>query len=441
MALQRIARCVLFLTTLVVVASASLVLIMHASTPRVDVLSLRGVVNPTQASYIRRGISEANKAETHLIVIEMDTPGGLDSSMRDIIQAILDSKVPVAVYVVPGGRAASAGTFIAMASHVAAMAPGTAIGAASPVGSQGEDIQGTLGEKVKNDAAEYIRSLAKMRGRNADWAAEEAVRQAKSLDAEGALEHRVIEFMEPTLGDFLTALDGYSVTIGEHRITIETDGAELHTNKMNFVEQFLFAVSDPNIALILLSVAMLAIFFELANPGAIFPGVVGGIGMLLSLYALGTLQANWAGLLLIGLAFILFVLEIFVTSGGVLGAGGVASFILGALMLWGNDAPPGLHIDRLVLYPTAAVLGLFFVFVIQAVVRAHKKRPVTGLTSLAGQTAVARTPLDPYGTVFVQGELWQAKTTGEKVNLGEEVEIVGAEGLTLQVRKEIKGGP
>jgi len=408
---------------------------------RIDVLSLKGVVNPTQASYIARGIDEANEAGAELVVIGMDTPGGLDSSMRSIIQAILESEVPVAVYVIQGGRAASAGTFITMASHVAAMAPGTAIGAAHPVGSQGEDIGGTLEEKATNDAAEYIRSLAKLRGRNADWAADEAVRQAKSLDAETALEIGVVEFVEPTLHAFLDSLDGYQVSIAERQVALHTQGAELHRNGMNLVEQFLFAISDTNIAYILLSLAMLAIFFELSNPGAILPGVIGGIGLLMSLYALGTLQANWAGVLLIGLAFILFVAEIFVTSGGVLGVGGVVSFIMGSLMLWGSKAPPGIYLDRRIVYSMAAAVSMFFLFIVQAVVRAHRRRPATGAVGLVGETGVAKTPLEPEGTVLVEGELWGARAADDqRVEVGDEVEVVEVKGLRLRVKRKDKGG-
>lgn len=408
---------------------------------RVDVLSLKGVVNPPQASYIKRGIDEANRAGAELVVIEMDTPGGLDSSMRDIIQAILGSKVPIAVYVTPGGRAASAGTFITMAAHVAGMAPGTAIGAAHPVGAQGEEIEGTLGDKVTNDAAEYIRSLAKMRGRNADWAADEAVRQAKSLDADTALERNVVEFVSPNLKSFVDGLDGYLVTIDDSQVTLNTRQAELQHNGMNLVEQFLFAISNPNIAFILLSLAMLAIFFELSNPGAIFPGVLGGIALLMSLYALGTLEANWAGLLLIGLAFVLFVAEIFITSHGVLGMGGVASFVLGALMLWGNRAPPGIYIDRRIVFSMAAAVSIFFLFIVQAVVRAHRRRPAMGSVSLVGKTGVARTPLDPSGTILMQGERWRASAdAGERVEEGEEVVVVGVEGLRLRVKRKDKGG-
>lgn len=414
---------------------------VFAQVKRIDVLTLRGVVNPPQASYIKRGISQANNANAGLVVIEMDTPGGLDDSMRDIIQAILESKVPVAVYVLPGGRAASAGTFITMASHVAAMAPGTSIGAAHPVGSQGEDIEGTLGEKVVNDAAEYIRSLARLRGRNADWAADEAVRRAASLDAQGALEQNVIEFVEPTLNSLLDSLNGYHVTIDSKDVVIETFGAEIRRNGMTLIEQFLFAISNPNIAFILLSLAMLAIFFELANPGAILPGVLGGISLLISLYALGTLQANWAGVLLMGLAFLLFIAEVFVTSGGILGAGGVVSFILGALMLWGSTAPPGIYIDRRILYSVAVSVSVFFLFIVQAVVRAHRRRPAVSSVSMVGATGVAKTPINPEGTVLVMGELWHAwSATGEPIEAQQEIEVVEVQGLKLRVKRRESGG-
>ncbi|MDP3064519.1 MAG: nodulation protein NfeD, partial [Chloroflexota bacterium] len=373
--------------------------------PQVEVLSLRDVVKPPMASYIKRGIRDANKRNADAIVIEMDTPGGLDSSMRDIIQAILGSDAPVIVYVVPGGRAASAGTFIAMAAHVAAMAPGTSIGAAHPVGGQGEDIPGTLGDKVTNDAAEYIRSLAKMRGRNSDWAADEAVRQAKSLDADGAFEQNVVDLLAPNTRALLDAVDGRVISYNEREVVLRTANARLVQTNRSLAEEFLSVISEPNIAFIMLSLAMLAIFFEFSSPGAIFPGVIGGILLLLSLYSLGTLEANWAGVLLMGLAFGMFAFEIFVTSHGLLAAGGIVSFIVGALMLWGTGAPPGIEIDKRIVFSVATAVGLYFVFVVQAVVRSHRQRPKVGGEPLIGKTAVARTALAPTGMVLVEGEL------------------------------------
>ncbi len=409
--------------------------------PEVYVLDLKGVVNPPMASYISRGIRAANRANADAIVIQMDTPGGLDDSMRKIIQAILDSEAPVIVYVVQGGRAASAGTFIAVSAHVAAMAPGTSIGAAHPVGAQGEEIQGTLGDKVTNDAAEYIRSLAKLRGRNSDWAADEAVRQARSLDAEGALQNNVVDVVSPNLRALLDTVDGRTVAFHDRQVVLRTANARTAQFRMSLPEQFLNVVSNPNIAFILLSLAMLALFFELSNPGAIFPGVVGGILLVLALYSLGTLEANWAGVALIGLAFAMFVAEVFVTSHGLLGAGGVASFIVGGLLLWGNQAPPGLYVDRRIIIAMAVAVAAFFVFVVRAIVQAHRAKPETGYQGLIGQTAEARTPLEPGGSVFVEGELWQARLEPDgRVERGEQVVVVGVEGLTLRVTRKSKGG-
>lgn len=408
---------------------------------RIDLLTIKGAISPPLAGYIRRGLEEAQKNDSSAVIIRMDTPGGLDNAMRDIVRSILESRVPVVVYVVPGGRAASAGTFIAMAAHIVAMAPGTAIGAAHPVAGAGQELTGKMEEKVTNDAAEYIRSLAKMRGRNADWVADEAVRKAKSLDAESALKEGVIDLVAPDLESLLRAIEGRKVRLDSREVILRVENAQRHTTDMNLIEEFLFTISDPNIAYILLSLAMLALFFELANPGAVFPGVLGGIALLLALYALGTLQANWAGVLLIGLAFILFLAEVFVTSHGVLGAGAIAAFILGSLMLWGNKAPPGLALDKRLVAAVAAAVSLFFLLVVQAVVRAHRRRPTTGYSGLLGKTGVAKTPLNPNGVVFVEGERWQARVDGtERIEAGEEVLVTRVEGLKLWVTKKDKGG-
>ena len=408
---------------------------VSAQAPKIEVLKVDGTVNPVLARYIERGIKHAEE-QGATCIIELDTPGGLDSSMRDIVQTILEADVPVVVYVPPGGRAASAGTFITLAAHVAAMSPGTEIGAAHPVGIGGE-IDSVSEEKVVNDAVAYIRSIAEARGRNADWA-EEAVRESRSSPASQALELEVIDMVADNFDRLLARLDGRQVTLlsGE-RVTISTTNAEIENVDMAFLERFLFVISDPNIALVLLSLGVLGILFELINPGIIVPGVVGGISLVLAFFALGTLPINYAGILLIVLAFGLFVAEAFVASHGLLALAGIASYILGATLLIGN---PFFEINLGVIVGIAVALAAFFGFIVTAVVSSRRKRQPTGREAMIGMVAVAKTPLDPTGTVFVHGELWQATVEEGKVEPGEEVIITKLDGLKLTVRRKNREG-
>jgi membrane-bound serine protease (ClpP class) len=410
------------------------------SSPQVDVLTVKGVINPIVANYVSRGIRAAESDGATALIIELDTPGGLDSSMRDIIQNILNSRIPVVVYVSPpGGRAASAGVFITLAAHVAAMAPNTNIGAAHPVaiggGVPGTEQQPdqTMTEKITNDAVAYIRGLANQRGRNAEWA-EKAVRESVSITAQEALDLRVIDLLAPDLSSLLAQLDGKVVNMPAGPLTLETAGATVRRIEMGAIEQFLFGISDPNIAFLLLSLAITAIFLELANPGIILPGVIGGISLLLALFALGMLPVNYAGVGLILLAFILFILEVKITSFGMLTVGGVISMALGALILI-NSTSPDLQVSRPLIATVALSTAAFFFFVLQAVVRARIRQPTTGREGLIGQRAVARTVLDPEGTVFVEGERWTAISENGIIAEGEPVVIVKKEGFKLRVKK------
>ncbi len=409
-----------------------------ATTPQVDVLRVKGTINPVLAGYIDRGIGLAEEHGATACVIEMDTPGGLDSAMRDIVQRILEADVPVVVYVPPGGRAASAGAFITLASHVAAMSPGTAIGAAHPVALGEEGMDETMEEKVVNDAVAYIRSIAEMRGRNADWA-EAAVRESASISAEEALELGVIDIVADNLNDLISQLNGRQVTLlsGEV-VTLQTEGADINYIDMGAMERFLFTIANPNIAYILLSLGMLGIMLELFNPGTIFPGVVGATCLLLSFYSLGMLPVNYAGVLLIVLAFGLFVAEVFITSHGLLALGGIASLTVGSMILMSS---PLFQINPGLIAGVVIVATVFVVFVIGAIVRTHRRRQQTGREAMVGIVAVARTTLDPTGTVFVHGERWEATLDEGKVESGEEVVITKVEGLRLRVtKKKIEGG-
>jgi membrane-bound serine protease (ClpP class) len=400
--------------------------------------NIDGVISPPMANYVKRVIARGNEQKVNAIVFRMDTPGGLDTSMREITRAILNSEVPVIVYVVPGGRAASAGMFITMAAHVAAMSPGTAIGAASPVALGDQQPNETLRDKVTNDAAEYIRSLAKLRGRNHDWPAENAVRRAESLDAENALKLRVIDLVSPDLPTLLSTLNGREISLNEQeKLTLQLSNVTLVNVDLSLADKFLLAISNPNIAFILLSLGMLGLFFELSNPGSIFPGVLGGIALLLAFYSLGTLQANWAGVLLMGLAFALFIAEIFLPSHGILGAGAVVSFILGALMLWSGRPGVQLGVDLRLIGAIAGLITLTMLFIIQAVVRSQRLQPVTGVAWLVGKPVIVKTPLGPEGTVLLEGERWHARVVnGEVVQPGETVYVEKVEGLTVWVTKK-----
>lgn len=411
-----------------------------AASPSVVVLRVKGTVNPALTRYVERGLDEAERRNARATVIMLDTPGGLDESMREIVQRIINARIPVIVYVAPAGaRAASAGTFITLAAHVAAMAPGTEMGAAHPVAlgspTGTDQTSSTVSEKIVNDAVAYIQSLAQMRGRNVQWA-EKAVRESASAHAEEAKALGVVEVVAPDLPSLLQQVHGMKVRLLTTEVILDTADAPIVYVDMSLIEQFLITISNPNIAFILLSLALLALFFEFANPGAILPGVVGGILLLLALFSLGTLPINWAGVLLIVLAFILFVAEVFVTSHGALGIGGAIALILGGLLLVSSAAPPNLRVNPLLVYSMAAAIAAFFFFVVRTIVQdRRRRRPVTGTEGLVGQQAVARTALDPEGTVMVEGERWHAVSLDGRIEEGEVVVVEGRDGLTLRVRR------
>ncbi|KPK46765.1 MAG: hypothetical protein AMJ77_05190 [Dehalococcoidia bacterium SM23_28_2] len=420
------------LTTLVAVAAAC----GGPGGPKgaVHVLKADSDVNPVMARYIDRGIDQAEDAEAVAVVIELDTPGGLIDSMEDIVKRLEEDRIPVIVYVSPkGAKAASAGTFITMAANVAAMAPSTRIGAASPVGAGGEDIEGTLGKKVTEDTVAFAKSIANYRGRNAEWA-EQAVREAVSATETEAVELNVVDLVADDLNSLLEAVDAREVQLVDGSVTLATKDAEIVHNDMNFAERFLDLISDPNITFLLLSLGSIALFFEIVHPGQIFPGVFGAIALIMAFFSLSVLPFNWAGLILIFLAFGLFVAEIFVTSGGILGIGGVVSLILGGLLLtWGN--PPDFQVNRWLIYGMAAGAGAFFLFVVTSILRIRRQPAVTGVNTLIGRRAVARSPLNPSGMVFVDGEYWSATIEDGSVDEGEEVVVTAIEGLKLMVKK------
>ena len=411
---------------------------VQADSPKIDVLDGKGVINPVLADYIERGIDHAEDSNAVACIIQLDTPGGLDTSMRDIVQNIVNARVPVVVYVSPSGaRAASAGVFVTVAAHVAVMAPNTAIGAAHPVavGAEGEaQMSEAMEEKVVNDAAAYIRSIAEAHGRNMEWA-EKAVRESVSATEKEALELNVIDMVAPDLDALVSQLDGRQITMLDGRVvTLQTQGATLNHIKMGTSEGFLYAISDPNIAYLLLSLAMLGILVEVTNPGLIFPGVIGGICGLLAFYSLGILPVNYAGVLLVILAFGLFIAELFTPTFGLLTAGGVASLVLGSLILFKGGPLFQVH-PGLVAIVTIFIAAIF-AFVIHRIIRAHRHQASTGREELVGKRALVRMALNPEGTVFFKGELWKAISETGRVEPGEEVIITRVDGLILYVTKK-----
>jgi len=420
------------------VITASIAVEAEAASSRIDVLHVEGVINPVLVDYIERGIEQAEDNNAIACIIQMDTPGGLDTSMRDIVKDIVDARVPVVVYVSPAGaRAASAGVFITMAAHVAAMAPNTAIGAAHPVsiGAEGEEgMSETMEEKVVNDAAAYIRSIAEAHGRNMEWA-EKAVRESVSATEREALELNVIDMVAPDLDSLVSQLDGREVTmLGGNVVTLHTQEATINHITMNTIEDFLYAISDPNIAYILLSLATLGIMAEIFNPGLIFPGVVGGICGLLAFYSLGVLPVNYAGILLVVLAFGLFIAEAFTASFGLFTAGGITSLVIGSLILFKGG--PLFQVSPWLITTVAIIIAAFFAFIISRVIRAHRRQASTGREELIGKTAVVKVALEPEGTVFFKGERWRAISEEGRVEPGETVIITKVDGLKLYVFKK-----
>jgi membrane-bound serine protease (ClpP class) len=412
-----------------------------AQQPRTAVvLEVRGVIDPVVAQYVGRGISAAHRAGAQLVLIQLDTPGGLDTAMRTIVQAILNSEVPVAVLIAPSGaRAASAGVFITMAAHVAAMAPGTNIGAAHPVDLSGAEVSATMESKVTNDAVAYIQAIAQQRGRNADWA-EKAVRLSASLTAEQAVEENVVDFLAQDVVDLLAKAQGRTATIAGAEVTLDLTETVAKALPMTFLERILHTLVDPNIAYLLLSLGTIAIIAELYNPGSVIPGVTGVICLILAFVALGSLPVNWGGIALIVLAFAFFILDIHV-AGFALSVAGAIAFVLGSLLLFSPLTPaspimPRVRVNPWLLASMTALLVAFFGIALTAGLRAQRRVAAVGAQALLGKRGVVVSDLDPRGVVLVQSETWTAVAAGEgPLRAGEAVEVIGVDGLRLQVRR------
>ena len=399
---------------------------------RVVVLTVDDTIQPASLRYLKRGLETADRSGAALTVIELNTPGGLLTSLRQMTTAITSADRPVAVYVTPtGGQAASAGFFLLMAADIAAMAPGTNTGAAHPVGEQGAELPKTISEKVTNDAAALIRSLATQRGRPADWA-EKAVVESLSFTEREALDKKLIDLVAADRGELLKALDGREVVrFDGARLTLALTAPEIVPVAPNTTDKLLSVIAHPNIAYLLLLLGMLGIYFELSHPGAILPGVLGGISMLLALFALSVLPVNYVGVLLILLAIVFFIAEVKVTSYGLLAVAGLASFVLGSLML--IDSPfPALRVSLSVILPSAVVAGAVIIFLLTRVLRSHRMRPATGEEGIIGEIGEAAADLDPRGKVFVHGEYWDARAAAP-IKAGSAVRIVKIVGRQLEV--------
>jgi membrane-bound serine protease (ClpP class) len=401
----------------------------------VVVVKISGSINPAVAEYISHEISQANADQEALIVLHMDTPGGLDTSMRQIIKKIQGSQVPVASFVAPSGsRAASAGTFITIASHIAAMAPGTNIGAAHPVnmmGGGGESEQAkTMEHKVVNDAAAYIRSLAQLRNRNEHWA-ELAVVKSVSISAEEAMRLNVIDLVAADVKALVLAVDGREVQVASGSVTLKTGNLQIVYHEMSPRQKFLDIISSPNVAYILMMIGMVGLYFELSNPGLVLPGVIGAISLILALYAMQTLPINYAGLLLILFGVILFIAEISIMSYGLLSVSGVISLFLGSTMLIDSD-DPALQISRAILYPTLGLTVVLSVGIVVLATRTRNLKKLGGMDGMIGETGLVKDALNPVGRVQVHGELWEAEAEGP-VAEGETVRVDSVAGLKIKV--------
>ena len=420
----------------------------QATTQGIWVIDIDGAIGPATSDYVLRGIADAEEADAKLVVLRMNTPGGLDNAMRDIIEAILSSDVPVASYVGPkGARAASAGTYISYASHVAAMAPATNLGAATPVqmgaptlpspdqdGSPTQTDQATAMEKkMVNDASAYIRGLAELRDRNADWA-EAAVREAASLDAESALAENVIDIIATDIPDLLTQLEGLAIDLDGEEVTLNLEGVDLYYYEADLRTEILSILTNPSMILVLGMIGIYGIILEFYNPGALVPGVIGAICLLLAAYSVQLLPLNYAGLALIILGVVLMVAEAMIPSFGILGIGGIIAFSIGGLMLFDTEID-AFQVGLPTIAATATISALLLVFTVRIAIRVHKKRIKTGLNSLIGESGQALEDFAREGQVRVGAEIWRAVSEAP-VEKGDDISVTSVDGLVLHVEKK-----
>ncbi|TAJ87154.1 nodulation protein NfeD [bacterium] len=401
--------------------------------PRVDLIVIDGGINPAVDDFIRESIARARSKGARALIVQLDTPGGLLTSTRSIVKEILGSPVPVIVYVAPSGAGAgSAGVFITMAAHIAAMAPGTNIGAAHPVAGGGQEVKGVMGEKIENFTASFSETIAQKRGRNTEWAIQ-AVRRSVSITEKEALKKNVIDIVAKDVDDLLSQAEGKKVDLDGREQVLSLRGVRVERFEMGLKQKIINTLSDPNIAYLLLMAGILGIYMEFSHPGVVFPGVAGGIALLLALTSFQILPINYAGLLLILLGITLLVGEAFLPSFGVLGIGGAISLGLGSLLLFDTESSD-LVVDRSIIVTAVATLSAFILLIGYLVFKSQKRKPTLGLEGLIGEIGEVRVKLDPAGKIFVHGEYWNAEGNGE-IAVGEKVRVVGFEGMSLKVKR------
>jgi len=402
----------------------------------INIISINGAINPPVAGFINESIKKSEKEGASVLIILLDTPGGLDTSMREIVKSIMDSNVPVVVYVYPSGaRAASAGSIILLSAHIAAMTPGTNVGAAHPVSIGKEKVDKEMMSKVVKDAEAYARSIAMKRGRNVEWAAK-AVKESASITAKDALEKKVIDIVAEDLDRLIEGIEGKEVETKKGKVILRLKGKKKVQYEMPFKYRFLSYISDPNVAYILMMIGLYGILFEIYSPGAIFPGVIGGISIILALYAFSTIPISYAGIFLILLGIVFFILELKIVSHGVLGLAGIISLVIGSIML--IDLPyTALSISWKSILTVVILTGIFFFGVLSYAIKAQLSKVKTGSEGLIGEEGEAQTDIIGKGKVFIHGELWNAKSD-EQIKKGERVMVEKVDGLILIVKK--KGG-
>ncbi|MEX0806339.1 MAG: nodulation protein NfeD [Candidatus Binatia bacterium] len=404
-----------------------------SSAPHVDLIVIDGSINPAVDDFIRESIGRAKSNGARALLIQLDTPGGLLSSTRTIVKDMLGAQVPIMVYVAPSGSGAgSAGVFITMAAHVAAMAPATNIGAAHPVAGGGQEVKGVMGEKIENFTASFSETIAQKRGRNTEWAIQ-AVRRSVAITETDALKKNVIDIVAKDIDDLLRQADGRKVDLDGRMTTLSVKGANVVRHEMSLKQRIINAIADPNIAYMLLMAGILGLYMEFSNPGVLFPGVAGAICLIMALISLQLLSFNYAGLILILLGIALLIGEAFTPSFGILGIGGVISLALGSFLLF--DTPNSdLSIDRSIIITAVATMASLIFAISYLVFRSQKIRLTMGMEGLVGEIGEVRGKLSPSGKVFVHGEYWNAQADGE-IDVGERIQVVGYDGMNLKVKR------
>ena len=408
-----------------------------AAAPHVDLISIDGTINPAVDDFIRESIARAKASEAKALIIQLDTPGGLLNSTRTIVKEMLGAEVPLIVYVAPSGAGAgSAGVFVTMAAHIAAMAPGTNIGAAHPVAGAGQEVKGVMGEKIENFTASFAESIAQKRGRNTEWAIQ-AVRKSVAITEKEALKKNVIDIVARDVEDLLRQADGRKVDLNGKDVMLSVKNARIMRHEMSLKQRVLNTIADPNIAYILMMAGFLGLYMEFAHPGVFFPGIAGAICLLLAFASLQVLPINYTGLALVLLGVGLLVGEAFFPNFGVLGIGGIVSLALGSLLLF-NTPTSDFGVDRSIVFTAVGTIGSFVLAISYLVFRSQKAAPALGKEGLIGQIGEVRGKLAPTGRIFVHGENWRAEADAP-IDVGEKVRVVGYDGMQLKVRRLSEG--